>query len=275
MRALESQIAVVTGASRGIGRGCALELGAAGATVYVTGRTVKPGVAALPGTIGETAEQVTKLGGRGIAVRVDHEDDAQIKALFERVASEQGGRLDILVNNVFKVPDPPVWGGSFWEHPVSVWDAMVGVGLRAHYVASVYGAPMMVRAKRGLIANISSRGAAQYAMSTAYGVGKCGLDRLAADMAHELRPHGVASVALWPSAVRTEFVLAQASQREIPIDLRNSESPRFTGCAVVALASDPRVLERSGRTWRVKDLASAYGFSDPEAGGTSDTSSTK
>jgi dehydrogenase/reductase SDR family protein 1 len=264
MTVLAGRIAVVTGASRGIGRGIALELGAAGATVYVTGRTVKPGVAALPGTIGETAEQVTKLGGRGIAVRVDHGDDDQIRALFARVADEQRGRLDVLVNNVFKVPDPPIWGGSFWEHPISVWDDQVGIGLRAHYVASVYGAPLMVAAKRGLIANISSRGGGGYAMSTAYGVGKCGLDRLAADMAHELRPHGVASVSLWPSAVRTEFVMDQAAKRDLPIDLTNSESPRFTGAAIVALATDPRVMERSGKTLRVKELAAAYGFRDPE-----------
>jgi NAD(P)-dependent dehydrogenase (short-subunit alcohol dehydrogenase family) len=264
MRALEGQVAVVTGASRGIGRGIALELGVAGATVYVTGRTVKPGVAALPGTIGETAEQVSKLGGRGIPVQVDHGDDAQIAALFARVAREQGGRLDILVNNVFKVPDPPVWSGSFWEHPISIWDDQVGIGLRAHYVASVHGAPLMVGRKHGLIANISSRGGGGYAMSTAYGVGKCGLDRLAADMAHELRPHGVAAVSLWPSAVRTEFVVDQASKRDLPIDLTNAESPRFTGSAVVALATDPRVLERSGKVWRVKELAAAYGFADPD-----------
>jgi len=264
MQPLAGCVAVVTGASRGIGRGIALELGLAGATVYVTGRTEKPGAAALPGTIGETAKEVTKLGGRGIAVRVDHGDDAQIKALFERVASEQSGRLDILVNNVFKVPDPPVWGGSFWEHPISIWDDQVGIGLRAHYVASVYGAPLMVARKRGLIANISSRGGGGYAMSTAYGVGKCGLDRLAADMAHELRPHGVASVSLWPSAVRTEFVLDQAAKRDIPIDLTSSESPRFTGAAVVALATDPNLMERSGKTFRVKELAAAYGFVDPD-----------
>ncbi|MFI5319110.1 MAG: SDR family NAD(P)-dependent oxidoreductase [Myxococcota bacterium] len=263
-RSLEGQVAVVTGASRGIGRGIALELGAAGAIVYVTGRSVTPGAAALPGTIGETAADVTKRGGRGIAVQVDHAEDAQIRRLFERVRDEQRGRLDVLVNNVFKVPDPPVWEGGFWEHPISIWDDMVGVGLRAHYVASVHAAPLLVARGRGLIANISSRGAAQYAMSTAYGVGKCGLDRLAADMAHELRPHGVTSLALWPSAVRTEFVLEQAAKREIPVDLASSQSPRFSGCAVVALASDPRVLERTGRTWRVAELAEAYGFRDPE-----------
>jgi NAD(P)-dependent dehydrogenase (short-subunit alcohol dehydrogenase family) len=264
MKRLAGQIAVVTGASRGIGRGIALELGAAGATVYVTGRSVKPGDAPLPGTIGETAEQVSRLGGAGIPVQVDHGDDAQIRALFERVAREQGGRLDILVNNVFKVPDPPVWGGNFWEHPISIWDDQVGIGLRAHYVASVVAAPLMVARRRGLIANISSRGGGGYAMSTAYGVGKCGLDRLAADMAHELRPYGVVSVSLWPSAVRTEFVLDQAAKRGVPIDLARSESPRFTGAAVVALASDPNALERSGGVFRVKELASAYGFTDPE-----------
>jgi NAD(P)-dependent dehydrogenase (short-subunit alcohol dehydrogenase family) len=264
MGRLAGCVAVVTGASRGIGRGIALELGAAGATVYVTGRTVLPGVAPLPGTIGETAEHVTKLGGRGIALRVDHGDDAQIRALFERVAQEQRGRLDILVNNVFKVPDPPVWGGNFWEHPISIWDDQVGIGLRAHYVASVYGAPLLVARRRGLIANISSRGGGGYAMSTAYGVGKCGLDRLAADMAHELRPYGVASLSLWPSAVRTEFVLDQAAKRDLPIDLASSESPRFTGAAVVALATDPSLMERSGKTYRVKELAQLYGFVDPE-----------
>ena len=118
MTTLQGAVALVTGASRGIGKGIALALGDAGATVYLTGRTVEPGTAALPGTIGETAEAVTKRGGCGIAVRCDHADDAQIRAVVDRIAAEQDGRLDVLVNNVFKVPDPPVWGGGFWEHPV-------------------------------------------------------------------------------------------------------------------------------------------------------------
>ncbi len=155
MSALEGKVCVVTGASRGVGKGVALGLGEAGATVYVTGRTETPGQAPLPGTIGETAEAVTERGGRGIPVRCDHGDDEQIRALFERVQKEQG-RLDVLVNNVFKIPDPPVWGGGFWEHPVSVWDDMVGIGLRAHYVASVHAAPLLIAAQRGLIVNISS-----------------------------------------------------------------------------------------------------------------------
>jgi dehydrogenase/reductase SDR family protein 1 len=260
VRSLEGNVAVVTGASRGIGKGIALALGDAGATVYVTGRTVTPGGAPLPGSIGETAEAVTKRGGRGIAVQCDHGDDAQIRRLFERVTDEQRGRLDLLVNNVYRIPDPPVWGGGFWEHPVSIWDDQVGIGLRAHYVASVYGAPLMVRAKRGLIANISSPGGGTYLFSASYGVGKAGLDRLTKDMAHELRPHGVSAVSLWPGAVKTEFVLEAAKGGRM--DLSRAESPIFTGRAVVALACDAKVLEKSGRVLVVAELAKEYGFRD-------------
>jgi dehydrogenase/reductase SDR family protein 1 len=260
MKKLEGQIAVVTGASRGVGKGIALALGDAGATVYVTGRTVAPGQAKLPGTIGETAELVTKRGGRGIAVACDHGDDAQIRRLFERVADETGGRLDLLVNNVYKIPDPPIWGGGFWEHPVSIWDDQVGIGLRSHYVASVYGAPLMVRARRGLIVNISSPGGGQYLFSASYGVGKAGMDRLAKDMAHELKPFGVAAVSLWPGAVKTEFVLAAAQRGNM--DLTHAESPLFTGRAVVALASDPNILDKTGRVLIVAELAKEYGFQD-------------
>lgn len=258
---LAGKVAVVTGASRGIGKGVALALGEAGATVYVTGRTVEEGQAPLPGTIGATAAEVNERGGEGIAVRCDHGHDDQIAALFERVKSERG-RLDVLVNNVFKVPDPPVWEGVFWEHPISIWDDMVGIGLRAHYVASVHAAPMLVAQQSGLIANISSPGAGSYIFSTAYGVGKAGLDRLSADMAHELRPFGVASLALWPGAVATEFVVDQMTKRGIPLDTSQSESPIFTGRAVVALASDPDVMAKSGRTLVVAELAKEYGFED-------------
>jgi dehydrogenase/reductase SDR family protein 1 len=262
---LEGTVAVVTGASRGIGKGIALALGDAGATVYLTGRTVEPGSAPLPGSIGETAEQVTARGGQGVAVRCDHGDDAQIAALFEQVAKEQGGRLDLLVNNVFKVPDPPVWGGGFWEHPISIWDDQVGIGLRAHYVASWHAAPRMVAAGRGLIVNISSPGGGQYLFSASYGVGKAGVDRLAADMAHELAPHGVVALSLWPGAVRTEFVMASAAKAPGTMDLSRAESPIFTGRAVVALASDPKVSEKAGKIWQVRDLSKEYGFEDDPA----------
>ena len=260
MASLTGKIAVVTGASRGIGKGIAHALGDAGATVYVTGRTVTPGSAPLPGSIGETADEVTRRGGKGIAVQCDHGDDAQIKKLFERVADEQRGRMDLLVNNVYRIPDPPAWGGGFWEHPVSIWDDQVGIGLRAHYVASVYGAPMMVKAKSGLIVNISSGGGAQYIYSASYGVGKAGLDRLAKDMAHELRPYNVAAVSLWPGAVKTEFVMKFAAGGGI--DLSQAESPIFTGRAIVALASDPQLMTKSGQVFVVANLAKEYGFKD-------------
>ncbi len=258
---LAGRVAVVTGASRGIGKGIAMGLGEAGAIVYVTGRTVQEGSAPLPGTIGATAEEVSRLGGKGIPVRVDHGEDDEIRALFERIGEEQG-KLDILVNNVFKIPDPPVWDGVFWEHPLQVWDDMVGIGLRAHYVASHCAAPLMVPNRSGLIVNVSSRGAAGYAFSVAYGVGKAGVDRLAADMAVELKAYDVASLALWPGAVKTEFVLQQAAKAAIPMNLDAAETPLFSGRAVAALAADPGVLDKSGRTHIVADLAKEYGFSD-------------
>lgn len=261
MAALSGAIAVVTGASRGIGRGVALGLGEAGATVYVTGRTVQEGAAPLPGSIGSAAEEVTRRGGTGIPVQVDHGDDAQIEALFARVKAEQG-RIDILVNNVFKIPDPPVWGGHFFEHPVSIWDDMVGIGLRAHYVASVHAAPLMISKPGGLIVNISSVGADMYLFSTAYGVGKTGVERLAKDFAHELREFGITCVALRPGTVKTEFVVSQVEAGAAQLDLDAAESPVFSGRAVAALAADPQRIEKTGRVLNVAELAREYGFKD-------------
>ena len=156
MNSLEGKVAVVTGASRGIGKGIAEGLGEAGATVYVTGRSASQETPPAPLTVQATAQSVTDLGGMGIAVVIDHNDDDQVKALFERVATEQG-RLDILVNNVYQIPSTPALSGGFWEHPVSVWDDQCGVGLRGYYVASVFAAPLMVAQRSGLIVNISIR----------------------------------------------------------------------------------------------------------------------
>jgi NAD(P)-dependent dehydrogenase (short-subunit alcohol dehydrogenase family) len=259
---LAGYVAVVTGASRGIGKGCALELGAAGATVYVTGRSVEPGRHPLPGTVGATAEEVTKLGGRGIAVACDHRDDAAVARLFERIAAEQGGRLDVLVNNAFLIPKELTSGKPFWECPLSNWDDMVGVGTRSAYVASWHAARLMVPRRRGLIANISSSGAQEYAWHVAYGVGKCALDRFTADAAHELARHGVAVVSLWPGLVLTER-LESAAKAGIPgLDFTRAESPRFTGRAVRALAEDPDARRWSGRAVPARELAEAYGFTD-------------
>jgi NAD(P)-dependent dehydrogenase (short-subunit alcohol dehydrogenase family) len=263
-RPLAGCVAIVTGASRGIGKGCALELGAAGATVYLTGRTVEEGAAPLPGTIGGTAAEVDAAGGRGVAVRCDHRDDAQVAALFARVRVE-AGRLDVLVNNAFLIPRELTSGKPFWETPLSNWDDMIDVGTRSAYVASWFAAPLMVARQRGLIANVSSSGAAEYAWHVAYGVGKCALDRLTADTARELRPFGVAVVSLWPGLVLTERT-SRAKQALPTLSFDGAESQRFTGRAVAALAGDPDVLARSGRAFASRELADAYGFRDVDGG---------
>lgn len=258
---LEGAVAIVTGASRGIGKGCALELAAAGATVYVTARTAaeREG-AALPGSLERTAAEAERLGGRAIAVVCDHGDDAAVRALFARIDREQG-RLDVLVNNAFAVPeslDPRV---PFWETPVEHWDTMIDVGTRSAYVASVYAARLMVPQRSGLIANVSSSGAREYAWHVAYGVGKCALDRITADTAHELREHGVAVVSLWPGLVRTERT--QGAAAGLPgLDFEQAESQRFTGRAIAALAAAPDRMRWSGQAVASRTLAETYGFTD-------------
>jgi NAD(P)-dependent dehydrogenase (short-subunit alcohol dehydrogenase family) len=270
-RPLEGQVAVVTGASRGIGKGIALELGAAGATVYLSARTVEPGP--IPGTVGETVAEIEALGGVAIGVPCDHHDDAQVEALFARVQSEQG-RLDVLVNNVYSAIDLAPWlGRPFWELPVAAWDQVIDIGVRSHYVASVYAMPLLLASPHALIANISSSGSTQYAHNVVYGVGKAALDKMTADMAHELESHGVAVVSVWPGLVRTEIVELGARRTDdgravldLPgegtFDLADAETPRFVGRGVVALAADPAVLTRSGAPVTAAALAEAYGFTD-------------
>lgn len=263
MSALAGKVAVVTGASRGIGKGCALELGAAGATVYVTARSTSEADHPLPGTVGVTAEEIDALGGTGIAVALDHRDDDAVAALFARVLEEHR-RLDVLVNNAFIVTNELTSGRPFWEVPISNWDDMIDIGTRSAYVASVFAARAMVAAGSGLIANISSSGAEEYAWQVAYGVGKCALDRITADTAHELATHGVSVVSLWPGFVRTERIDMGAAAGLLPdtLDLSTSESPRFTGRAVVALATDPAVARWSGQAVSSRELADEYGFTD-------------
>lgn len=265
MRTLTGKVALVTGASRGVGKGIAQGLGEAGATVYVTGRTTEEGKAAvtLPGTIQETADEVTRLGGKGIAVRCDHTRDEEVENLFGQIATEQG-RLDILVNNV--------WGGyelfndgtefwkekGFWTAPLSRWDKSFQAGVRAHYTASVLAAPIMIAQGSGLIVNVSYFAAQRDDKGVIYGVAKAADDRMAACMAHELREHRVAVVSLYPGLVRTEGVMKAADF----FDLSNSESPLFVGRAVAALAADGDILNKSGQVVVSAAIAREYGFQD-------------
>jgi NAD(P)-dependent dehydrogenase (short-subunit alcohol dehydrogenase family) len=265
-----SEVAVVTGASRGIGKGIAVELGAAGATVYVTGRTVEAGP--LPGTVGETAAEIDAVGGTGIAVACDHHDDEQVAALFARVEAEQG-RLDVLVNNVYSAPDLVPWlHKKYWELPVAAWDQVIDIGTRSHYVAAVFATPLLLASGGGLIVNVSSSGAVTYAHNVVYGVGKAAVDKMTADMAVDLEGTGVHVVSLWPGLVRTELLdlAAQTDGDEVYIelpgegrfDLSGAESPRFLGRAVVALTRDPGLAERSGRAFTSAGLARELGFTD-------------
>lgn len=266
----EQKVAVVTGASRGIGKGIALELGAAGFTVYVTGRTTTAGP--IPGTVGETAAEVTALGGEGIAVACDHHDDAQVAEVFRRVRDEKG-RLDVLVNNVYSAPDLVPWlGKKFWELPIEAWDQVIDIGTRSHYVSSVLGAPLMLENGSGLIVNVSSSGAVSYGHNVVYGVGKAAVDKMTADMAIELAGTGVSIVSLWPGLVRTELLDLGATfdgdevYIELPgegrFDLSGAESPRFLGRAVVALFGCEDIAERSGSAFSSAALARELGFTD-------------
>jgi len=258
---LSGRIACVTGASRGVGRGIAVALGAEGATVYVTGRTLTEGAAALPGTITSTAEAVTKAGGRGVAMQCDHSVDADVRRLFERIEAESG-RLDVLVNNVFCVSEEMLDPRPFWLQPLSLWDEQHTVGLRSHYVASVLAMPLLLKSQCGLIANISSFGGAGYQLNVPYGVCKAGVDRLAADMAKDCKPHGITSVSLYPGIVRTERIVAMGD--DVPFPMENTESAEFTGRAIAALSADPERLRHTGKTLIVAELAQDYAFTDTD-----------
>jgi dehydrogenase/reductase SDR family member 1 len=255
-----ARVAIVTGASRGIGRGIALGLGEAGFTVYLTSRTVADGDSERPGSVTKTAAEVTGLGGLGIAVRCDHRSDAETEAVFTRVQAEQG-RLDLLVNNAtsYTTDLGPREDAPFWELPIDDWDQMHAVGLRSHYVASRCAARLMVPEHRGLIVNVSSAGAIQYTGNVSYNVVKAGVDMLTLASAEELRPYGVAVVSIWPRLTRTEGFLAHL---ELFPDAAKAWSPQLSGRAVAALAADPGVFDKSGRAFDIGVLAEEYGFTD-------------
>lgn len=277
MKPLEGTIALVTGATRGLGKGIAIGLGEAGATVYLTGRTLTA-TAESVGSLEETAEAVTRAGGVAIPLQVDHGDDAQVRALFNRIQTEQGGRLDLLVNNAYGGVSAlkAAYGKPFWESEPNFWDACNNVGLRSHYVASVYAARLMVPRQRGLICTLSSWGGLSYIFGVPYGVGKAACDRMAADMAVELKKHQVTSLSIWPGIVGTELMTQFAAEMGLgestPANAQadsikanyNWETPLMTGRVIAALTADAQVLRRTGQVQIVAELAREYGVVDAD-----------
>ena len=263
---LTGKVTVVTGASRGAGRGIAAALGAAGATVYVTGRSVRGRATTenLPGTIEETAEIVRARGGTGIAVRCDHTVDSDVEALFERVQHEQG-RLDVLVNNAwggYEHHDHRKFSASFHEQPLRHWEGMFTAGVRAAMIASRFAVSAMLPQRHGLIVNITAWDRDRFLVNVFYDVAKGAINRMTYGMARELREHNIAVVALAPGFMRTERVAAAFEAAGNKEYLSFTESPEYVGRAVVALASDQKVMDKSGRVLAVGDVADEYGFTD-------------
>jgi NAD(P)-dependent dehydrogenase (short-subunit alcohol dehydrogenase family) len=265
MGSLTGKVAVITGASRGIGKGIALALGAEGATVYVTGRTMATGSHPLPGTVGETAMEVDRRGGKGIAVKVDHAADGEVAALFEQVRREQG-RLDILVNNAFALPEDLTEPKPFWEKPLSNWE-MVDVGVRSSYVAAWHAARIMVPRKSGIIVAISGYVGVTYTYGVVFGTCKSAVDRMSRDMAIELLPHNVASISLWQGLTFTERALRNLAINPAMKKLTVTNpaigcSPEHPGRVIAALANDRDVMKRSGGTFITAEVAQDYGVTD-------------
>lgn len=248
---LAGRVAVVAGASRTIGMGAAVELGAAGAYVYALGRTLKPGSGEAKGSLSETLEQIRALGGDGEAVACDCTDDAALGAAFERVQAERG-RLDVLVNSVFSAPTLSPWiGKKFWETPASLWGDIVDLGAGSAYWASRRAAPMLIETARRdgratLIVNVTGRAALRYRYNMLYGVGKAAGERMTRDMALDLKDLGVAVVSIWPNGAAVD----------------PPETSRYSGRAAAGLAADPDVMAKSGEHFWSADLGQAYGFTD-------------
>lgn len=255
-------VAIVTGASRGAGRGIAIALGSHGCIVYVTGRSEKAGDHPLPGTIYETAAAVTAAGGTGIAVRVDHADDAQGEALIAQVLREQG-RIDILINNAAAVHDELNAPGHFWEKPLKLVD-MLDVGLRSGYVASYYAAPAMVEQRRGLVVFTSASGAVHYVFGPAYGAHKAGMDKFAADMAVDFADFNVAVLSIWMGALLTDRLKAiiESDRDKYGYLEATAETPEYTGHVIWALYNDPELMALSGQTLIGAEMGAKYGILD-------------
>jgi len=271
---LAGRVALVAGATRGAGRGIAVELGAAGATVYCTGRSTRgrPSSMGRPETIEETAERVDAAGGRGIPLPVDHAEPAQVAALVARIAAEQDGRLDVLVNDIWGGDPLTRWGVPFWEHPLEDGLALHRTAVETHLITSWHAAPLMVARGSGLVVEVTDGTSPRYRGSLFYDLAKAAAIRLALGQAEELRPHGVTAVAVTPGFLRSEAVLdhfgvTAATWRDaIARDehFAHSETPAFVGRAVAALAADPGGARFAGRALASWELAREYGFTDAD-----------
>jgi len=281
MTVLGGKVCIVTGATRGIGKGIALQLAEKGAKVYITGRTLDPPKGSdVVGSLRETAREIEARGGTCIPVQCDHSKDADIEQLFERVKRENDDQLDILVNNAYSavntIMQGVTLGKKFWEQGPGVWDEVNNVGLRNHYICSVYAARLMVPRKRGLIINISSGGGLKYLFNAAYGIGKEACDRMAADCGLELRKHNVAFISLWPGPVATETIVSmlqegvqssadgkqlERAKKSLKM-FENSETTEFAGQCIAGLATDSEVMKMSGKIVLTADLARKYGLTD-------------
>ncbi len=278
-KSLLGKVALVTGATRGIGKGIAIGLGEAGATIYITGRSLNINTISsenVSGTLLETKQEVEKVGGICIPVQVDHSDDEQVRLLFERIETEQNGQLDLLVNNVFSGVGAiaNAYGQPFWKHNPSLWDTINNVGLRSHYVASIFAARLMSQRQQGLICTISSWGGMSYIFGAAYGVGKAACDRLAADMAVELKPDNITSVSIWPGIVGTEHMLEFAEELKTKDDIQpqdftftdhfNWETPLLTGRVIASLLEQENTINLTGKVQIVAELAQQYRIVDED-----------
>jgi dehydrogenase/reductase SDR family member 1 len=259
---LEGQVAVVCGASRGIGKGVAVELGLAGAHVVAVGRTRQAGSGPLGGSLDETVAEIEAGGGHATLRECDLTDEESVADLFDVITADNQ-RVDVLVNSVFNSHQfGSSIGAPFWTLPMSAWRQVVDLGTKSAYLAAVAAAPLLMRSG-GLLVNISGRGAERYRYNVVYGVGKAALDRMTRDMADDLRPHGVTVVSLWPNVTRTETLDRNpAGALQTFGDLGLLETPRYVGRAVLALATDGAVSERSGRRFWVAELGAHYGFTD-------------
>ena len=266
MGKLAGKVVVVTGASRGIGKGIALALAEEGATVYITGRTVNEGDYYLPGTVGQTAAECDARGGKGIAVACDHADGDAVAALFAQVRREQG-RLDILVNNAFIIPDDLLDPKGFWEKPLSNWE-MMDVGVKSNFIAAWHAAQIMVPQKAGLIVNISGYAAVTYTYGVLFGTSKTAVGRMSRDMAVELKPHNVASVTLWQGLTLTEKAkdnLAKvAAKMTSSITGQKGSSVEHPGRVIAAMACDPEIMKRSGGEFITAEIARDYAVTDDD-----------